>query len=311
MHSCSGGHHHGGGSSDRSLIVAIGLNALLTIAQVAGGLISGSLSLLADALHNLGDAASLVVALVARRVARRPADQRHTFGYRRAEVIGAVINLTALIVVAFYLIVEAGMRFFAPQAIDGWIVIWVSALALAVDLGTAALTYAQSKHSINMRAAFLHNVSDALGSVAVMAAGAMILLFEAYWTDLAATLLIAAYVMLHGSRAMRSAVRILLESVPDGLSLAEVSLAIQDFDGVKGVHHLHVWQLDEARRALEAHVVLDSHEVEAAPLKAALRRLLIARFQIDHTTLELEYPGEQPGCTTDVAHFACYEAADH
>ncbi len=307
QHSSACGHAHVPAGSDGKLVGAIALNVLLTVAQVIGGLISGSLALLADALHNLSDAASLLVALVARRIARRPSDQLRTFGYRRAEVIGAVINLTALIVVALYLVLEAAIRMLDQQAIDGWIVVWVASIALVVDLGTAALTYAQAKDSINIRAAFLHNLTDALASVAVIVSGTLILVFEAHWTDLLATVLISLYVLYHGSGMMRTSVRILLESVPADLSLPEVSAALETLPGICDVHHVHVWQLDESYRALEAHIVLEREGIDAANTKSAVRAMLMDRFRIGHSTLEIELPGEDLDCSPDASLPACFD----
>ncbi len=181
--------------SDRRLVAAIGLNLLLTLVEAIAGLLAGSLALLADALHNFNDCGSLVIALVARRVARRPSDVRRTFGYRRAEVVGALINLTILVVVGLYLVGEGIHRLFAPAEVDGWIVVVVAAIALAVDLGTAMLLFAMSRGNLNVRAAYLHNLTDAVASVGVIAAGAAILLWDAHWVDPLVTLIIAAYIL--------------------------------------------------------------------------------------------------------------------
>ena len=155
---------------DGKLMAAVVINVLLTVAQVIGGIISGSLSLIADALHNLSDAASLGIAIIARKIGRRPADELKTFGYKRAEVIAALINLTTLIIIGVYLIYEALWRLAEPQEIAGWLVVIVASIALVVDVVTALLTYAQSKNSMNIKAAFLHNLSDALASLAEVAA---------------------------------------------------------------------------------------------------------------------------------------------
>ena len=150
-------HHHDiEMMGDRRLIVAIAINMLLTLAQVVGGIISGSLALIADALHNFSDAAALLIAWVARRIGRQPADRFKTFGYKRAEVIAALINLVTLVLVGLYLIYEAIWRVFEPQIIEGWMVIIVAGIALVIDVITAILTYTMSKHSMNIRAAFLH-----------------------------------------------------------------------------------------------------------------------------------------------------------
>ena len=161
-------HHHHAPSSDRGLISAVVINLTLTIAQVIGGVISGSLSLIADALHNLSDAASLGIALFARKISRRPADEDKSFGYQRAETVAALINLTLLVVISLYLIYEAAWRVIEPKIITGWIVIIVAGIALVVDMITALITFRMSKHSTNMKAAFLHNLSDALASLGVI-----------------------------------------------------------------------------------------------------------------------------------------------
>ena len=173
-------HYHDIDSSigDRRLWFAIAMNILLTVAQVIGGLVSGSLSLIADALHNFSDAAALLIAWVARKTGRQPADRFRTFGYKRAEVIATLINLVTLVLIGLYLIFEALWRIYEPQIIEGWTVVIVAAIALVIDVATAVLTYSMSKNSMNIRAAFMHNVSDALASVGVIIAGSLILLYD-------------------------------------------------------------------------------------------------------------------------------------
>ena len=295
-HSHGHGHHHHhhhvdpASMSEKRLLWAVIANVGLTFVQVAGGIISGSLSLIADALHNFSDAASLVIALVAVRIGRRPADQIKTFGYKRAETIAALINLTTLILLGLYLIVEAVQRFYAPEPIAGWIVIWVAGVALTVDLFTAALTYAQSKDSMNMRAAFLHNMTDALASVGVILAGTLILLYGWVWVDAAMTLLISGYVLWHGTTEFPRVVHLLMEGTPENINIDDVITAMEENEGISDVHHVHIWRLDEQRNALEAHVVLN----EAMPLermdhiKAELKTMLHERFMIEHSTLEFE-----------------------
>ena len=281
-------HHHDVETmGDRRLIAAIAVNMLLTLAQVIGGIVSGSLALIADALHNFSDAASLLIAWVARKIGRQPADHFKTFGYKRAEVIAALINLVTLVIVGLYLIYEAIWRVFEPQVIEGWTVIIVAAIALVVDVITAALTYSMSKHSMNIRAAFLHNVSDALASVGVIVAGSLILLYDWYWTDTVLTLLIAGYVLYQAATMLPKTIHILMEGTPENISIDDVISTMEYVDGVSNVHHVHVWQLDEHKNALEAHVVIDDFsdtEIVKTSLKAELERC----FNISHSTLEFE-----------------------
>src|SRR5688572_6413619 len=196
--------------SDRRLVAAIGLNLLLTLVEAVAGLLAGSLALLADALHNFNDCGSLVIALVARRVARRPSDLRRTFGYRRAEIVGALINLTILVVVGLYLFGQGVHRLFAPLPVDGWTVVVVATVALAVDIGTAALLYAMSRGNLNVRAAYLHNLTDAIASVGVILAGAAVLLWDARWVDPLVTLVIATYILWQSLRMMARSIHILM-----------------------------------------------------------------------------------------------------
>ena len=286
-------HHHFGassGSSERRLWWAVGANMLLTVAQVIGGMVSGSLSLVADALHNFSDAASLLIALVAIRIGRKPPDELKSFGYKRAETVAALINLTTLILIGLYLVFEALKRFYSPEEVEGWTVIYVAGLALVVDIFTAVLTYSDSKNSMNIRAAFLHNVTDALASVGVILAGTLILLFRWVWADAAMTILIAGYVLWLSFREMPKVIHLLMDGTPAGIEIKDVIGAMQSVEGVANVHHVHIWQLDEQRNALEAHVVLENCEA-MNDVKLQIKQLLLEKFQIAHTTLEIEnYP---------------------
>ena len=283
-------HHHRKPESDRGLLVAVGINVLLTLAQIMGGIISGSLSLIADAVHNLIDAASLGIALFARKISRKPADEFKTFGYQRAEVIAALINLTLLITISLYLIYEAIWRIVEPQVITGWIMVLVAGIALIVDTITALITYKMSKSSINMKAAFLHNLADALASIGVILAGSFILLYEWYWVDTLVTFFIAGFVLWQGLTLLPKTIHLLMEGTPEDLSSEDIKLSAEQINGVEDVHHIHVWHLDEHRIALEAHVVVTANELkEVEVIKDKLKQLLKDKFNITHSTLEFEH----------------------
>lgn len=288
-------HHDTHAMSDARLVWAVVVNVGLTVAQIAGGVLSGSLALIADALHNFSDAASLGLALFARKVGRRPADKLMTFGYGRAEVVAALINLTTLIIVGLYLLVEAVSRYFDPQPIEGWTVVIVAGIALIIDIGTAALVYKGTKGSLNIKAAFLHNVSDALASVGVIVAGTLILLYEMYIADLVMTAAIAAYVLYQGFSLLPRTVRLLMGAVPDEVEFDAIVEALSGIDGVASLHHVHVWSLDEHARALEAHLVPTNSSLEAFEMvKIRARRMLKERFSIGHATLEACIDCPQP-----------------
>jgi cobalt-zinc-cadmium efflux system protein len=260
---------------------------VLTIAQIVGGIFSGSLSLIADALHNFSDAASLLIAWVARKIGRQPADHFRTFGYKRAEVIATLINLVTLVLIGLFLIYQALWRIYEPQVIEGWTVVAVASIALVIDVVTVGLTYRMSKGSMNIRAAFLHNVSDALASIAVILAGTLILLYDWYWTDTLFTLVIAGYVLSQAATLLPKTIHILMQGTPEGISIEAVISAMENIAGVSNVHHVHIWQLDEHHSALEAHIVIGSFD-QIAMLKADLKKVLTQRFSISHSTLEFE-----------------------
>ena len=295
-HDHTGHGHHGHShahidpnAGDARLIWAIVVNMGLTLAQVVGGILSGSLALIADALHNFSDAASLGIAALARRIARRPADSDMTFGYGRAEVVAALINLTTLIVIGLYLVYEAILRFFDPQEVTGWLVIVIAAVALVIDLATAALTYTMSKTSVNIRAAFMHNLADAMGSLAVILAGALIWAFGWTWVDPAITLLIAGYILWMAWSEIGGVIRILMLGSPPRMAPENVLATAEAVEGVAGLHHAHLWQMDEHQAALQAHMVIETGAwAEADAIKQTVKARLEEAHGLTHVTLEME-----------------------
>ncbi|MDF1878469.1 cation transporter [Sulfurimonas sp. SAG-AH-194-C20] len=280
-------HHVSTDIKSSRLIWAIVINIALTFAQIIGGVISGSLALIADALHNLSDAISLVIALIAQKISVKEHDAYMTFGYKRAEVIAAFTNLITLVLVGLYLIYEAFWRLNEPQVIEGWMVIIVASVALVIDVVTAFLTYSVSKGSMNLRVAFLHNVSDALASLAVIIAGILILKYQWYFVDTFLTLLIASYVLYQAYTMLPSVINILMQGAPKDINSEDVLKIMQETQGVVNVHHLHLWQLDEHHNALEAHVVLENvNNLES--VKKELKSKLKATYSIKHSSIEFE-----------------------
>ena len=276
-------------SGDRRVAIAIWANALLTVAQIVGGILSGSLALIADALHNFSDMASLAIAFAARKIARRPADARMTFGYGRIEIVAALINYTTLILVGVYLIYEGGMRMIDPPEVQGWTVVVLGSVALAVDTLTALLTYSMQKSSVNIRALFLHNLSDALASVAVIAGGSLIILYDMRWVDPAITIGIALYILYLAITEIGGPVRTLMLGSPPDIDGQSVIEAIRKVENVRDVHHVHLWQMQEHEAALDCHVVVTMESwsrIEA--IKSEIKSLLNDSFGITHSSLEFE-----------------------
>ena len=286
-------HNHSHGTenvSDGVLLWTVIVNLGLSVFEFVAGAISGSVALMADALHNTNDAAALLIAYIARKISRKGADGQYTFGYRRAELIGAMIQLTALILVGLYLVYEAVRRFFDPEPLLGGWIMAAAGVALVVDVITAWLLWSMSKGSLNVKAAFLHNLTDAGASVAVLLGGAAILWLDWTWVDPVITLIIAGYILYMSFGMLKKTSRILMEGTPTNLSVDEIKEALQNLDGIENVHHIHVWELDEHHRALEAHVVIGEacsmEELES--LKATVKTYLGKHFSIHHSTLEME-----------------------
>lgn len=282
-------HHVDPDAGDRRVFLAIVVNVALTVVQIIGGIFAGSLALIADALHNLSDAVALAIAFGARKIARRPADSDMTFGYGRIEIVAALINYVTLIVIGLYLVYEAVLRFISPQGVDGWLVVVIAAVALVIDLATAALTYAMSKNSMNIRAAFLHNVADALGSVAVILAGTLIILFDWRLIDPAVTLLIAGYILWQSFAEIGPVIRILMLGSPPGVDPEDVLACVRETRGVQDIHHAHLWMVGEHESALDAHLVIAPGAWgQADAVKERVKARLDQAFGIRHSTLELE-----------------------
>lgn len=292
------GHHHSHHAHDSTnkdgsehrLLFSIALNLLITIAEVVGGLLSGSLALLSDALHNFSDTASLGVSFAARRIGKRKPNQGKTFGYKRAEIIGAFVNLITLVLIALYLIKEAVERFINPEPIDGRIMLVVAVIGLLANVFTAVLLYRDAKTSLNIRSAMLHIISDAVSSVGVVIGGVLILYYDVYLVDPILTLFISLYILYHSFSMLRETVDILMEGAPKSVDLDTIRKDVEALDLVVDMHHLHVWQLDERNLALEAHVVIDKVDIEHMEVvKRKIKSVLSETHLIAHSTLEFEF----------------------
>lgn len=291
-----GHHHHGHHHHDHSdnsavkLWFSIFFNLVITIAEIVGGILSNSLALLSDAIHNLNDTASLGIALYAQKVSKRNANDDKTFGYKRAQIIGAFVNLITLVIVALFLIKEGVERFFDPQTIDGYTMFWVAIIGLAGNLITAILLFKDAKESLNIRSAFIHIISDALSSVGVIIGGWLILKYNWYIVDTILTVMIGTYILWHSYHMLRLTINILMESKPDHIDLEKLKNEIEQIDHVCGAHHVHVWRLDENSTLLESHVVIEKDDlIRMEEIKSAVKKMLHDKFHISHSTLEFEF----------------------
>lgn len=277
----------------RSLAITLAMVASYLVVEVVGGIVSGSLALLADAGHMLSDVAALALSLVAMRIARRPPTASHTYGYHRAEILAALANGAALVAIAVLILREAAERFAHPPAVRAGLMLAVACGGLAINLASLAVLGRQRGASLNLRGAWLHVLTDTLGSLQAIGAGLLIAGFGWRWADPLASVLIAILVAFSAWGLVRESVSILMEDVPAHIDLAALARAITSVDGVVGVHDLHVWTITSGFHALSAHIhVAPGHE---GPVLAAVGRVIADGFGITHTTIQVEpAPPPQP-----------------
>lgn len=287
-------HDHGHGAlfldrrgQRRRLAIALGLAASYMLAEVIGGLLTGSLALLADAGHMLSDVAALTLSLFALWLAQRPATDERTFGWHRVEILAALANGVALVAIALVVVIEAVGRLGAPPEVQGGPMLLIATGGLLVNLASLAVLHGGREGSLNLRGAWLHVLSDALGSVGAMAAGAGLLLFGWRWADPAASIAIAILVAGSAGQLLRETVAVLLEASPRHIDVAEVRDALAAVPGVLSVHDLHVWTITSGLVSLSCHVQSEE-DVKDPELLAELQQLLRRRFAIDHATIQLE-----------------------
>jgi cobalt-zinc-cadmium efflux system protein len=268
-------------------VIAVALTSGYALVELAGGLWSGSLALLADCGHLLTDAAALLFSLAANKVAQRPPSERHSFGLARAEVIAAFVNSLALLTVVAWLLVEGVERVRHPVRVNGGAVLAIAAIGLIVNL-SVAWVLSRHRDNLNMRAALLHVLGDLLGSVAALVAGAVIVLTGYTVVDPLLSMLVSGLILRSTLGVLKESTLVLLDSVPSGVEFQEVGKALARIDGVRSVHDLHVWSMVPGRHAVSAHVLVERIERWPHVLREA-RRVLARDFGINHVTLQPEW----------------------
>ncbi|MEY8849496.1 cation diffusion facilitator family transporter [Psychroserpens sp. XS_ASV72] len=292
-------HSHNHSHSDlkgRNLLISIVLNIIITTAQVVGGLLSGSLSLLSDALHNFSDVLSLIVSYVASKLSKRKASINRTFGYKRAEILAAFVNAATLIIVAVILIKEAIERFNNPQEIESNVVIWLSLIAILANGFSVLLLRKDSKNNINIKSAYLHLLTDMLASVAVLIGGLLMKYYELFWVDSVLTLLIALYLIWVGYYLLKDSTKMLMLFTPDHINIKNIVWEVNQLPKVKKLHHVHIWNLSDDELHLEAHLDLneDISTTEFNVLLSEIETLLQKNHNINHVTIQPEYNKKDP-----------------
>ncbi len=279
-----------------NLVYSILLNLLITVAQVVGGIISGSLALISDALHNFSDVLSLIFSLVAHKLSRKKASIAHTFGYKRAEILAAFINASTLIIVAFILIYGAINRFIHPEPIKSTLVIWLAVLGILANGFSVLLLKGDADHNLNMKSAYLHLLTDMMASVVVLVGGLLMKFYGWYWVDSVMTILIAVYLIAVGFDLVTKSTKMLMLFTPDHININEIIKEVHLVSGVGKLHHIHVWHLNEEEIHLEAH--LDCPEdftlTQFDEVLDRIELVLFEKFGINHITIQPEFKKEDP-----------------
>ena len=279
-------HHHHNEVTQKSvrlLILSFAINMLLSVAEIIGGIISGSVSLIGDALHNTSDAFSILIAVIAFKIGNKKASAKYTYGFKRAEIIGGFVNLILLFISGCYLLVEGIERLINPQQIDGMLIIWISVLALIIDALTAKISHHDAHHNSNMKMVFIHNLADAFGSIGVIISGLCIMWFDLYRVDGIVALLIAFYMIFQSVVSFPQIVNVLMNAAPDNIDIEQVKNSLLAIKNIKNVHHLHLWCISEHNVAIECHIESDNNDiiVEAT-------QLLKDKFGITHCNFQVE-----------------------
>lgn len=271
------------------LFITMALNFIITVVEIIGGLVSGSLALVSDALHNFSDGLAMVISYIAIRLRLRPNSARHTFGLKRAEVFAAVINSTALLAITVFLFIEAARRFAHPEPVRGLTMLIVASIGLTANVIGSVLLHRGAKSSLNIKSAYLHLFTDAVSSVGVILGGLAISLWRVYWIDPLLTILIGLYILKEVYGILKETVHTLMEGTPGNLSVSEIGAAIDAIPGVRGVHHVHLWSVGEHDNHFEAHVVVDDGLLSSIDaVRTTTARMLAEKFDIGHVTLQME-----------------------
>jgi cobalt-zinc-cadmium efflux system protein len=291
MHDHSHGHSHFPSGGKKRMLFTVGLNLIITIAEIIGGLMANSLALLSDALHNLSDTAALFIAWVAMKISGRESTERMTFGYRRIEILAALFNSVVLIGISIFLIYESIHRFRNPEPVEGSIMFWVALIGLAANLLSVVILHKNKSANLNIRAAYLHLLGDTLSSVVVIAGGLLILFFDIYWVDPLVTVLISLYIAKETYSVLRETIDILMQSAPPGLDAAEIKQELEKFEEVDNIHHIHLWSLDDRSVHFECHCDIGENVriSRADEIRQKLENFLLEKFDIQHVTIQIEY----------------------
>ncbi len=284
-------HAHGhdvGNMSGRKIFAVTVLNVTITVAELVGGVFSGSLALLSDSLHNFSDSVAIVMSYLANKIARRPKNSRKTFGYQRAEILAAFVNAAVLLAISLFLIFEAIRRWRHPETINGGLMMYIAIIGLAANLFSVVLLERDAHHNLNIKSSYLHLLGDTVSSVGVVLGGLAIRFWGVLWIDPLITILISLYILKETWGILRTTVDILMQGSAN-LDFAAIRHDIEAIEHVRNIHHIHSWMINDRTIHFEAHLDLDNMALcEVQPIYAQVEHLLAERYGISHVTLQAE-----------------------
>lgn len=291
-HSCAHNHHHMYKEKDRigeRLLATLALNIAIPTAQIVGGVYANSMALISDAMHNFSDSIALLISYFAHRLSLRGISETNTFGYKRAEILASQINAILLSLVAGFILYKAIERFIHPEEVAADIIIWLAGVGIVGNGFSAWLLLKDSRHNLNVRGAFLHMMGDLLTSVLVLVSGILLLYKPWYWLDPVLSFVITAYILKNCWDLLRQSSRILMNATPSGIILNEIKEKILAFSPIKGVHYLHVWNINSSTIGFSCHVVVDDILTSRTEdLGRQIRHELQQTFNIKHAVLQFE-----------------------
>jgi cobalt-zinc-cadmium efflux system protein len=286
-----GGHGHVDvrDTSGSRLLMTLGLNFLIPVVQVVGGIQANSMALISDAAHNFSDFTAVLIAYIANRIGQKGASMHNTFGYRRVEILAAVINVALLLGAATFIVYEAIQRLQHPQTIAGRLVVLVAGVGVLGNGLSAWLLHRDAGHNLNVRGAFLHMLGDLLTSVVVAVSGVVLIFRPWYWLDPILSVLIALFILKNCWTILKEATCILMNATPNGLDISRIKSALEQIPGISGVHYLHAWNVCSSSVAFSCHVVVPDQKLSKIDaLSETIRRELLHRFGVDHPILQFE-----------------------
>ncbi|WP_195943571.1 cation diffusion facilitator family transporter [Enterococcus faecium] len=274
--------------SSKKLFGVVVLNAVITLSEFIGGVASGSLSLVSDAFHNLSDTLAIIFSYGAQKMAQKEANERHTYGYQRLEILSAFINSFILIILSLFLAVEAFKRFNSPEKINSHLMLIVAVIGLLANLFSTLLLRQEADENLNIKSSYLHLLSDTLSSISVIIGAVLIRFFGIYWIDPVITLIISIYILLEAIIVIKKAAAILIQSAPT-IGYEKMEQEIKAIEGVKDVHHVHIWQYSEKIIIFDGHIDFEDQllsEIEKAYPR--ITSLLKLKYGITHVTIQAE-----------------------